>query len=93
MPYSNTDSILIHLEHISNHIPKGRHPVIIMDKASWHTTEKIKKFNNITIMHLPEASPEINPVEQIWQHLRGRELSNRSFKIMKRYKCLLHCME
>ncbi|KKM08452.1 hypothetical protein LCGC14_1724240 [marine sediment metagenome] len=80
MPYSNIETMLIHLEHISNHIPKGRHAVIIMDKASWHTTKKIKKFNNITIMHLPAASPELNPVEQIWQHLRRRELSNRSFK-------------
>ena len=80
MPYSNTETMLIHLEHISNYILKGRHAVVIMDKASWHTTKKIKKFNNITIMHLPTASPELNPVEQIWQHLRRRELSNRSFK-------------
>ena len=80
MPYSNTEAMLVHLKLISTHIPKGRHAVIIMDKASWHTTKKLKKFNNITIIHLPAASPELNPVEQIWQHLRRRELSNRSFK-------------
>ena len=80
MPYSDTEAMLIHLKHISANISKGRHAIIIMDRASWHTTKKIKKFNNITIIHLPAASPELNPVEQIWQHLRRRELSNRCFK-------------
>ena len=80
LPCSNTEAMLIHLEHISAVIPKGKHAAIIMDQASWHTTENIKKFHNITIIHLPPASPELNPVEQIWQHLRRRELSNRCFK-------------
>ena len=72
--------MLIHLKHVSANIPKGKHAVIIMDQASWHTTKSINIFNNITIIHLPPASPELNPVEQIWQHLRRRELSNRCFK-------------
>ena len=72
MLYSNTEAMLIHLEYISTSISKGRHSIIIMDKASWHTTKKLKKINNITIIHLPAASPELNPVEQIWQHLRRR---------------------
>ena len=80
LPYSNTETMLIHLEHISATIPKGKHAAIIMDKASWHTTKNIKNFNNITIILLPAASPKLNPVEQIWQHLRRRELSNRCFK-------------
>lgn len=80
MPYSNTHAMLVHLKHISANIPKGKHAALIMDRASWHTTKNIKKFNNITIIHLPAASPELNPVEQIWQHLRRRELSNRCFK-------------
>ena len=80
MPYSNTHAMLMHLELISSSIPKGIHAVIIMDRASWHTTKNVRKFNNITILYLPAASPELNPVEQIWQHLRKRELANRCFK-------------
>ncbi len=41
LPYSNTETMLIHLEHISVAIPKGKHAAIIMDKASWHTTKNI----------------------------------------------------
>ena len=80
MPYSNTHAMLVHLKYISSSIPKGKHAALIMDRASWHTTKNIKKFHNISIILLPAASPELNPVEQIWQHLRRRELSNRSFK-------------
>ena len=80
MPYSDTEAMLIHLKYISVKIPIGKHAVIIMDRAAWHTTQKLSKFDNITILCLPPTSPELNPVEQIWQQLRRRELSNRSFK-------------
>ncbi len=31
-------------------------------------------------MPLPPYSPELNPVEQVWQQLRQRDLANRCFK-------------
>ena len=34
---------------------------------------------NITILLLPSRSPELNPVENIWQYLRQNWLSNRVF--------------
>lgn len=35
---------------------------------------------NITILPLPPKSPEVNPVENIWQFMRDNWLSNRVFK-------------
>ena len=70
----------VHLEHISAQVKKGKHAVIILDRAAWHTTKKIKQFENITLLPLPPASPELNPVEQLWQQLRDRELANRSYE-------------
>ena len=49
MPAANTEAMLVHLEHISRKIPAGRHGVIILDKAAWHTTKRLKKFSNIMI--------------------------------------------
>ena len=34
---------------------------------------------NISLLHLPPYSPELNPVELIWQYLRQNFLSNRVF--------------
>jgi transposase len=80
MPYVNTEAMLIHLEHISAKIPKGRHGVIVLDKATWHTTKRLKKFANLSLLPLPPASPELNPTEQVWQALRDESLANRCYK-------------
>jgi len=80
LPYANTDTMLIHLEHISAKIPEGRHAILVLDQAGWHTTSKIKQLDNITLMPLPPTSPELNPTEQVWEQLKDRELSNRVFK-------------
>jgi len=50
-----------------------------MDRAGWHVTEKLKVAKNLTILFLPSRSPELNPVENIWQYLRQNWLSNRVF--------------
>jgi len=80
MPYANSDTMQIHLEHISMKVPPGRHAVIVLDQAGWHTTSKIKKPENITLIALPAASPELNPTEQVWHQLRQDSLANRSFE-------------
>ena len=80
LPYANKDTMEIHLRHISSQIPAGRHAVVVLDKAGWHTTKKLPHFQNLTLLPLPAASPELNPCEQVWKHLRRTRLSNRIFK-------------
>ena len=76
LPAANTEAMLVHLKHISINIPAGRHAVIVLDKAAWHTTKRLKRFKNISLLHLPPASPELNPTEQVWQALRNEYLAN-----------------
>jgi transposase len=52
---------------------------VLVDRAGWHTTAKLKMPRNITIILLPPRSPELNPAENIWQYLRQNWLSNRVF--------------
>jgi len=80
LPMVNSEAMKVHLQHISAEVKKGKHAVIILDRATWHTTKKVKGFKNITLLPLPAASPELNPVEQLWQQLKDRYLSNRSYK-------------
>ena len=35
------------------------------------------------LVHLPPKSPELNPVENVWQYLRQTWLSNRVFESFK----------
>jgi hypothetical protein len=50
-------------------------------KLRWHQTgEKLRVPGNISLLQLPSYSPELNPVENIWQFLRQNHLGNRVFK-------------
>jgi transposase len=80
LPTVNSEAMKAHLHHISAEVKEGKHAILILDRAAWHTTKKVKGFPNITLLPLPAASPELNPVEQLWQQLRDRYLSNRSYK-------------
>ncbi len=51
-----------------------------MDRAEWHKTDELKVPKNLTIILLPSRPPELDPVENIWQHLRQNGLSNRVFE-------------
>ena len=79
MPKANTQAMQAHLDEISIHVARHAHAVVLMDRAGWHTTGKLELPANITIILLPPRSPELNPVENIWQYLRQNWLSNRVF--------------
>ena len=69
-----------HLEEISSQVAPGAHAVLILDQAGWHTTKKLAIPENITLLPLPPKSPELNPVDNIWQFLRDNWLSNMIFQ-------------
>jgi transposase len=80
MPYANTEAMQMHLIEISRQIARKAHAVLLMDRAGWHTTGKLNVPKNITIILLPSRSPELNPVENIWQYIRQNWLSSRVFE-------------
>ena len=78
MPYANTEAMQKHLEEISWVGAENAHAALLMDGAGWHKAKELKIPENITIITLPAYSPELNPVENIWQFLRQNYLSNRA---------------
>lgn len=68
-----------HLTQISKATKSGRHAVVIMDGASWHTDDISDALENVSIIKLPPYSPELNPIEQVWSWLRQHYLANQSF--------------
>ena len=69
-----------HLMQISQKTKPGRHAVVVMDGAGWHTDDIADDFENLTIMKLPPYSPELNPIEQVWSWIRQHHLANRCFQ-------------
>lgn len=80
MPFANTQAMQLHLDEISKQVARKAHGVVLMDRAGWHTTDKLDVPKNLTVILLPSRSPELNPVENVWQYLRQNWLSNRVFE-------------
>lgn len=79
MPCVNTGAMNAHLAEISQHVSPGAHALLILDGAGWHNSGGLVVPPNITLMPLPPYSPELNPVENLWQYLRQNHLANRAF--------------
>jgi len=80
VPWTNKDAMRQHLQQISNVTEKGRHAVVIMDGAGWHTEDTVHQFPNVSIIKLPPYSPELNSIEQIWSWMRQHHLANQAFE-------------
>lgn len=81
LPDVNAEAMNLHLAEISRHVAPGAHAVIILDGAGWHQTGgKLQLPDNISLLPLPPYSPELNPVENVWQFLRQNYLSNRVYE-------------
>ena len=77
MPYCDTAAMQAHLAELSVMVAPGAHAVVILDQAGWHMSNTLIAPQNITLLPLPPRSPELNPVENIWQFMRDNWLSNR----------------
>jgi transposase len=80
LPKANIGAMQMHLDEIGREVADGAHAVVLMDRAGWHWTGKLKCPDNLTIILLPSRSPELNPVENVWQYLRQNWLSNTVFE-------------
>jgi transposase len=80
MPWCDTGAMQAHLVEIGAMVAAGAHAVVILDQAGWHLSTGLAVPDNVTLLSLPPRSPELNPVENVWQFLRDNWLSNRIFR-------------
>lgn len=80
MPFCDTEAMQAHLAEISAMVAPDAHAVLLLDQAGWHLAGALVVPRNISLLPLPPRSPELNPVENVWQYLRDNFLSNRVFK-------------
>jgi len=82
----SSNDIINFLTNMLKHHP-GRHLVVVMDQAPCHRSNKVKKFiaeqKRLHVFYLPPRSPEFNPDEKIWKHLKHHELKSHTAKNTK----------
>jgi DDE superfamily endonuclease len=76
MPAANTEAMNEHLKEISTQVSPGAQAVLVCDRAGWHQRGKqLVVPENISLLSLPPYSPELNPMENVWDYLRASKLS------------------
>jgi transposase len=76
LPWVNTTMMKLFLDHLSRALG-ARSCFLVMDQAGWHRSTELDVPSNIEIVLLPPYSPELNPVERLWQWLKRHSLRNR----------------
>jgi transposase len=52
--------------------------VLVLDRAGWHTSSRLRVPEHVHLLFLPPYSPELNPAEHLWP-LTNTVLVNRHF--------------
>jgi transposase len=69
--HHDSDCFQIYLEHLAQRYPHTLH-IIQLDNASSHSAKKLELPDNIVLMFQPPYSPELNPIERLWQHMKDQ---------------------
>jgi transposase len=77
LPEVSTAAMDLFLAELSRAVPAGTHAALVLDGAGWHVSDDLTVPANLTLIHPPPYSPELNPVERVWEYLRDRWLSHR----------------
>jgi hypothetical protein len=75
LPIANTAMMQLFLEHVSRTFA-DYFIVMQVDRAGWHGAKALVVPENIRLIPQPAYSPELNPVEHLWEELREKHLPN-----------------
>jgi transposase len=88
-----SSQVIDFLRQMLNHHPR-RHLVIVMDRAPPHTSKKTQAYiasqSRLHVFYLPSYSPDWNPDEKVWNHLKHHELKSHQAKTKDELKTLTH---
>jgi transposase len=78
LPTANTEMMTLFLEQVSQTL---REYFIVMqvDQAGWHQSAELVIPANIRLIQQPTYSPEVNPVEHVWEEVREKYFHNLTF--------------
>jgi len=78
-----SDQVIGFLGQMLKHHPR-RHLVVVMDQAPPHVSKKTMAYiasqRRLHVFHLPKYSPDWNPDEKVWNHLKHHELNGHQAK-------------
>ena len=74
--HCNTDVFQVFLDTMAEEVRSRPNKTVylVLDNASWHKTKRLN-WHHIRPVYLPPYSPDFNPIERLWQHLKSHYLA------------------
>jgi transposase len=88
-----SDEVIDFLSQMLKHHQR-RHLVVVLDQAPPHTSKKTTAFihtqQRLHVFYLPKYSPDWNPDEKVWNHLKHQELKGHQARTKAELTTLTH---
>jgi hypothetical protein len=74
--HCNTGVFQAFLDTMAEEVPveEGKQVHLVLDNASWHKSARLD-WHHIKPVYLSAYSPDFNPIERLWQHLKGQAMA------------------
>jgi len=86
-----SQEVIEFLDQLLKHHPR-RHLVVVMDQAPPHVSKNTEAYiarqRRLHVFYLPKYSPDWNPDEKVWQHLKHNELKAHQARTKAELKAL-----
>ena len=79
LPRANTKMMNLFLQQVSFEF-RDYFIILQLERATWHPCKQLQVPENIRLLPQPSYSPEVMPVEHVWDDIRDQHFDNRIFK-------------
>jgi transposase len=69
LPWLNAETMGVFLRQTAQAFAPDR-CILFLDQAGWHLAEDLRLPRGMKLVFLPARSPELNPTESLWKHIR-----------------------
>lgn len=93
LPKCNADCFQLYLDEFTKHNP-DEFKILILDNGAFHKAAHVEIPPNIGLLFIPPYSPELNPAEKMWRHIKDQiatlvfktidDLSDKLYDIVKK---------
>jgi transposase len=82
LPAVNAEAMSVFLAEVSRR-HRDELLLLVLDGAGWHRAKRLPVPANMRLVFLPPWSPQLNPVEHVWDEVREKWFANRVFASME----------
>ena len=94
MPWLNGACFQVFLDEFAKVYPASLN-ILVLDNGRFHQAKSLQIPDNVVLVFLPPYSPELNPIERLWQDIKAKlfenvftsitELQNKLTDILNKY--------